>query len=152
MPRTPDWKSEISEGLRREDWALRGPKSIVKVLPLDRDSTTLGGYITLGKYLLGKTPREIEVALGLPSGYLSSGARVCRLKRLPRRHEYEYELTAQFPGGLAFNPAHSDPRYAPGNRAIHQWRIKDGAEIPADQASILELHPAVPLPYDWLVR
>jgi hypothetical protein len=35
-------------------------------------------------------------------------------------HEYEYEMSALFPDGLAFNPAHSNPEYPPGSPKMHQ--------------------------------
>ena len=65
MPRKPDWKREIEDGLRRENWSIRGPNGIVKVMPLGTQAASLSGYITLGKHLVGKTPKEIEFALGL---------------------------------------------------------------------------------------
>lgn len=152
MPRMPDWKREIAEGTKREHWSIRGPRCIVKVLPLEAEATSLGGYITLGSYLIGKTPQEIEDALGLTRKYLSKGARIFKFDRLPLQHEYEYELTAKYPGGLFFNPAHSDPRYPPGDPTVHQWRIKSDIGIPVEQIGSLELRRNQRVPYDWLVR
>jgi hypothetical protein len=40
-------------------------------------------------------------------------------------HEYEYEMTALFPGGLAFSPAHNNPEHPSGSPKMHQWNIKD---------------------------
>jgi hypothetical protein len=99
-----DWRREAREAVRREMWSLRGPNQIVKVLPAGGTAaSTLGGYITLGKFLLNKTPGQIETALGLPAGYLARGARIYRFIRLPQVSEYEYELTAEFPDGLAYS-------------------------------------------------
>ena len=137
-------------------WSLRGPTQVVKVVPRPRagasPQTEVEGYITLGKYLLGKTPQQIERALGLKSGDLANGARVYRFTRLPQITEYTYELTTHHPDGLAYNPAHSDPRYPPGSRAIHQWRIKPGAKIPVDTVNFLDLSPTQALPYSWLTE
>lgn len=152
MARLPDWKKEIAEGLKREHWAIRGPNCIVKVLPLRAEATALGGYITLGKFLVGKNPNEIEGALGLEKKYLIEGARIFKFDRIPLQHEYEYELTAKFPGGLYYNPAHSDRRWLPGDPSIQQWRILDDAAIPVDQSKSLELQPSQRVPYDWLVK
>src|ERR1700674_5076742 len=136
MPRMNDWERDAHEAVRKEMWALRGPSQIVKVLPSSGGAAPqLGGYITLGKFLLGKTPQQIEEALGLPSGSLGSGARIFRFTRLPMIGEYEYELTALHPGGLAYAQGHSDPAYPPGNRMIHQWRIKPGYKIPVDTSN-----------------
>src|SRR5262245_61317950 len=141
MAQTDDWQREAREAVRREGWTLKGPNQVVKVLPAGTPASALGGYITLGRFLLNKTPDKIQTALGLPIGYLVAGARIYRFIRLPQSSEYEYELNAEFPGGLAFNPAHSDPSYPPGDRAILQWRIKPGVLIPVDIKNFLELKP-----------
>jgi hypothetical protein len=68
MARMDDWQREAHEAVRREMWTLKGPNRIVKVLPAGgTTAATLGGYITLGKFLLNKTPMQIETAFGLPS-------------------------------------------------------------------------------------
>ena len=146
-----DWQREVHEAVRREIWSLRGPNQIVKVLASGGTAASmLGGYITLGRFLLNKTPAQMELALGLPRRYLASGARIYRFVRLPQSSEYEYELTAEFPGGLAYNPAFSNPSYPPGSRTIHQWRIKPGVHIPVDSTSFLDLKPGHVFPYAWL--
>ena len=151
MARMNDWQRDVHESLRREMWTLRGPSQIVKVVPRGGSpEAKLGGYITLGKFLLGKTPQEIEHALGLKHGYLADGARIYRFTRLPMLYEYEYELTTLYPDGLAYNPSSSDPAYPPGSPVIHQWRIKPGAQIPVDSRNFLELAPGQPFPYTWL--
>jgi len=152
VPRMMDWQRDMHEGVRRENWSLAGPNRIVKVLPLGSVATALGGYITVGTSLLGKTPQEIERALGLKDRYLVTGARIYRFVRLPQAFEYEYELTAKYPGGLAFNPAHGDEAYRPGNPSLHQWRIKDGVRIPVDPVNYLDLAPNVRFSYDWLLK
>jgi len=84
MARTNDWQGEVRDAVRREMWSLRGPNQIVKVLPAGgAGAPTLGGCITLGRFLLNKIPAQIENALGLPSGYLVNGARIYRFTRLP---------------------------------------------------------------------
>jgi len=109
MARVQDWQHEVRDGLRRENWSLKGPNRIVKVLPLSAGTPSgLGGYITTGSSLLGKTPEQIQHALGLKARYLANGAAIYRFTRLPLTHEYEYELTAYYPDGLAFNPAHGE--------------------------------------------
>lgn len=152
MPQMNEWQRDAHNAVRREVWSLRGPNQIVKVQPSGGGvASQLGGYITLGKFLLGKTPQQIEEAIGLPHGLLRGGARIYRFTRLPLVEEYEYELTALHPGGLAYNPAHSNPAYPPGNRAIHQWAIKPGTQIPVDSTNFLDLKPGQPFPYNWLV-
>lgn len=109
----------------------------------------MGGYITLAKFLLGRTPPQIESGLGLPLRYLAHGAMIYRFLRLPMAHEYDYELTARYPGGLAYNPAHSNPDYPPGSGGIHQWAIKDGVYLPVDTANVIELGPTNQFPYSY---
>ena len=151
MPRMNEWQRDMHEGVRREAWSLTGPNRVVKVVPNTGGAAShLGGYITVGKFLLGKTPQQIENALGLPRGFLSAGARIYKFARLPQVSEYEYELTAQYPDGLAFNPAFSNPAYPPGSRTIHQWRIKPGIHIPVLPA-FLDLKPGQQFPYEWLL-
>jgi hypothetical protein len=152
MVRSNDWQREARDAVRREMWSLRGPNQIVKVLSAGgTGASMLGGYITLGKFLLNKTPMQIETALGLPPAYLAKGARIYHFSRLPQVSEYEYELTAEFPDGLAYNPAYSNPSFPPGSRTIHQWRIKTGVEIPVDSINFLDLKPGHLLPYSWLI-
>ena len=151
MPRPPSWQDEIRQSVRRDAWALTGPNSLVKVLAwVSPTPSAVGGYFTVGKYLVGKTPLDIEQLLGLPHDLLSSGAKIYRFQRRPMAHEYEYELTASQPGGLAFNPAHSSPDYPPGSHYVHQWRIKDEVRIPVDTRGALLLEPGHRFPYEWL--
>ncbi len=149
MARMTDWEQEIHDGKRKENWSVTGPNAIVKVLPFSSNAAALDGYITLGKYLLGKTPPQIQHALGLPPSYLKNGATIFRLARLPRTDEYEYELTAKYPDGLAYNAAYSSPLYPPGSNIIHQWRVKKGVLIPVSKS--IQLRPGEYLPYDWLL-
>jgi|ERR1700761_1999697 len=152
MARMNDSQREALDAVRREIWSLRGPNQVVKVLPArGAVSSMLGGYITLGKFLLNKTPAQIETALGLPPGHLAAGARIYRFTRLPQASECEYELTAEFPDGLAYNPAYSDPSYPPGSRIIHQWKIRPGVHIPVDSRNFLDLKPGQSFRYAWLV-
>lgn len=140
--REPDWKKEIRDGVRKENWTLTGVNRVVKVVPLAWSSQdTAGGYITLARLLNGRTPERIEKDLGLPADFLKSGARIYRFTRLPQPSEYDFELTAKYPGGLAHNPAHGDERYGPGSDKINQWRIHEGVRIPVDEKSAISLAP-----------
>ena len=148
MTRMTNWQRQIHDEKRKENWSVAGPNAIVKVLPFSSNAAALDGYITLGKYLLGKTPLQIQHALGLPPTYLMNGAAVFRLARLPRPDEYEYELTTKYPDGLAYNAAHSSPLYPPGSNTIHQWRVKKGILLPVSKS--IQLRPGECLPYNWL--
>lgn len=151
MARVQDWQKDIHDALRRENWSLRGFNKIVKVVTAKANvAHSLGGYITLGKYLISKTPAEIERDLGLKPGYLAEGAKIYSFTRLPQSSEYEYDLTAKFPGGLAFHAGSSHDPYPEGSPRIHQWKIKPGVQIPVDPAHFLDLKPGQRFPSNWL--
>lgn len=151
MARMTDWQRDIFEAKRSEHWSLRGPNQVIKVVTKDKIPNPADlGYVTLGKYLLQKTPQQIQISLGLKNGELKDGAKIYRFNRLPQISECEYDLTAQYPGGLAYVPAHSNPDYLPGDRVIHQWRIKKGVHIPLDLHNVLDLKPGQQFPYSWL--
>ena len=158
MARATEWEKEIAEARRVEQWSLVWPRRIVKAVPLERPVVSrVRGYVTIEKYILGRTPRQLEDDLGLPPGLFAKGCRVYWLTRLPRAEEVSYELTAQYPGGLAFdewgalnevllrqqNPGHNaKPIYAPGRSTIHQWELL--AELPVQVAATLP--PNIPYP------
>ena len=144
MARQHDWHHEMQDAIRHEAWSLIGPRRIVKVVPASRPATdALKGFVCLEKSLLGKAPPAIEIALGLPPGFLRGGCRVFRFKRLPMTTEVEYELSAKYPNGLAFNPAMHDPAFAPGSPSIHQWRLL--VDVPVEH--LLDLAPFEKYPY-----
>ena len=141
MARRPEWVSEVAEARRREPWSLYGPNRLVKVVALAEKRTQATGYITMAKSLFRKTPQAIETDLGLEANSQEHGSRIYRLLRLPLAHEYEYELTAHYPDGLAFNPAMSDSRYPSGSKSVHQWRLLEKHAIPVHPTDVIELLP-----------
>jgi hypothetical protein len=133
MTRRADWELEIDDSMKREVWTATGPNRPVKVCPAQNPlDFRLGGYITLGRYLIGKTSSEIERDLGLPRDFLLHGARIYKFSRLPQLSEYEYELTAAHPGGLSYHGPIGKIVYPPGSEKIHQWRIVSGKTIPVE--------------------
>ena len=98
-----DDPDDLLQAVRKEAWSLAGPTRVVKVTAYGVQAfNTAMGYGCQEKVLLGKTPADIEKALGLPYGKLSRGCDIYRLTRLPMASEVAYELTTQFPDG----PAH----------------------------------------------
>ena len=150
MKQDTNWKKEVDQAKRHEIWTLQGPGRIVKVRCPGPSVADAGGYITLGKYLVGMTPTQIEVSLGLPQDYLKKGADIYKFRRLPLLDEYEYELTADYPNGLFYNPPMSgDEKYKPGSRTIHQWKVREGKAIPVE-TDYLHLELGQMFSYDWL--
>lgn len=146
-----DWEKEIDLALRKEGWSLIGPNRLVKVvrlLPVGAENMSMtdalggvGGYVTQAKFLAGLTCSEIEEALGLERGSLTFGAVIHTLARLPAPTEYTYELTAEYPDGMVYNPAMSNEDYPPGSRTIHQWVIRDDVAIPVCPERLVRLEP-----------
>ena len=153
MPRREDWEIDMDDAIKKEEWRLTGPNRPIKVVPAERPlESDVCGYFTLGKYLLRKTPAEIESDLGFPRDFLKHGARLYKFTRLPQSSEYEYELTADHPDGLADQG--SFPRktyYPPGSPKIKQWRILKGKIIPVDP-EYLTVRPNFRLPERWLTK
>lgn len=99
-----DHGSELAAAVRRENWSLYGPNRIVKVLPAyflqgpcrpgEQMVNCVSGYIGLAKFISGKDPLEIEIALGLRKHSMLNGAAIFSPLRLPSPTEYRYELTA----------------------------------------------------------
>jgi hypothetical protein len=166
MAREPDWKFEIRNALRPEPWSKDGPQRLVKVVNFRTlmntpDHARAVGYVTQELYLFGKTPTDIERALGLPPFRLRRGCRVFELERLPLRGEYSDELTADTPGGLAFDLGDAlearyrydndksmveVPYYPPGDRWIPQWNVT--AAIPLKHIRDLPPNITYPRPSD----
>jgi hypothetical protein len=137
MSRRSPWELDIRDALRGENWSLMGPNRIVKVLPLVQPQS-LGGYFTVARFIRRTTPQTIQAALGLEESFLDSGSMICNFTRLPMSHEYEYELTADYPDGLTFTFL-SNPRYLPGSSKIPQWRLKSEISIPVGE--VIRLQP-----------
>jgi hypothetical protein len=150
MARMEEWQREALDALRREAWALKGFNAVVKVVPAGVSRPHAAGYITLGKYLINKTPSCIVADLGLDSSKFHRGLRVYRLTRLPQITEYDFELSAAFPNGLAYVPGLSDRRYPPGSGKVLQWQIREGTQISVDTTHFIDLKPTDVLPSSWL--
>ena len=165
MARKQDWQDEMKDARWFDGWSLTPPTRLIKAVPVEVPvMKAVKGYVTVEKSIIGRTPRELEDALGLPVGWFNRGCRVYRLTRLPQAHEIEYDLTLDQPDGLAFDEwaaidnalrrrlevegtlgdyGPAKPIYRPGSRSIHQWRLT--AELPA--AVVIELLPNVTYPY-----
>lgn len=152
MGRKADWVIERELALRREPWTLKGPGRLVKVVDGSQTRESVGGYITTGIHLVGKTALQIRQALGLNTDYHGNGVRIYKLARLPHLDEYEYDLTAKFPGGLSYNPgSDNEAKYPEGSDKIPQWKVLDNQLI-AVLPDSLTLHLAQRLSYDWLLK
>ena len=104
MPGRNDWELEARDSILGEGWTTSGPNRIVKVTGISRPPQQWqSGYVTLDRHLVGRTPYQMQRALGLQLGDLKGGCLIYRFTRLPRNGEYANELTTEFPDGLAFD-------------------------------------------------
>ena len=77
MPRRKDWEREADEALRLEQWSVTAPNRLVKVVQNSGDvATKVDGYVTLERWILGRTPLQLETVLGLPMGHFALGCRI----------------------------------------------------------------------------
>jgi hypothetical protein len=98
---------------------------------------TVIGYVTQELFLSGKTPVQIEEALGLKVNSLVDGCIVLALQSVPGPSQIDYELTTNYPDGLAPSVL-SDPDYPPFRlRHVHQLRLR----VPVRASFIRRLAP-----------
>lgn len=132
---------EMRDAVRLEPFVLGGQNRLVKVIaiPVDgRVPPTVAGFVTQERFLLGKTPAQIEEALGVKVNSLVSGCLVLALQSVPGPSQIEYELTTNLPDGLAPSVL-SDPDYPPfKKRYVHQWRLR----VPMRASFVCQLGPA----------
>ena len=118
---------EMRDAVRLESFSLGGQNRLVKVIAIPtggRVPPTVAGFVTQERFLLGKTPAQIEEALGVRANSLVSGCMVLALQSVPGPSQIDYELTTNFPDGLAASVL-SDPDYPPfKKRYVHQWRLR----------------------------
>lgn len=118
-------------------WKKGGGDSLVKVAPLGTvpDSRRPIGYCTTLKFVVGRTPAEMERILGLaPESKLGAGADIFKVAPLPRADEFEMKGYSQCPDGLPVDPEAgvTHPLYPPGLGAP-QWRLT----LPSSRLTLL---------------
>lgn len=140
MTRPADWQVEAWEALKSENWNLNDGRCPVRVTPIEREVfSSVGGYFTLCKCLYLRTPEEIEKGLGFLPGHLATGARIYKFSRLSQISEYEYELTAKYPGGMSHPWMVKGKIYPEGDNKIDQWRLLAGINVRVQKPFDLQL-------------
>ncbi|WP_132255609.1 hypothetical protein [Methylobacterium segetis] len=114
-----------------EVWKRGGLDALVKVSPFGEkpDPSRTIGYCTTFKYVVGRTPAQMEEIVGIKVGSkLSNGAEIFAVSPLPNRGSFDLKGYTQCPGGVPTDsPAYvSHPVYPPGLGAP-QW---DLARVP----------------------
>ncbi|HKM73406.1 MAG TPA: hypothetical protein VJX94_25655 [Stellaceae bacterium] len=105
-----------------EFWKRGGLDTLVKVCPLGTtpDPGRRTGYCTTFKFIVGRTPLEIEEIVGLARGSkLTIGADIFVVDPLPMPPQFELRGYSQCPAGI---PTNAHPGYPPGLGAP-QWEL-----------------------------
>ena len=108
-------------------WKRGGLDTLVKVLPIGMtpDASRPVGYCTTLKYIVGRTPAEMEQIVGFaPDSKLMGGADIFVVRPLPSASEFTLKGYTQCPGGIPSDaPGYvSHPMYPPGLGAP-QWDL-----------------------------
>jgi hypothetical protein len=106
-------------------WRQGGMDSLVKVSPRGRspDDALNIGYCTTFKYVVGRTPAEMEAVVGLRSGSkLAFGARIFLVRPLPGPTQFRLSGYTQTPEGISAAAKTPHPDYPPGLGAP-QWEL-----------------------------
>jgi hypothetical protein len=106
-------------------WRQGGMDTLVKVVALGRPWFTVApvGYCTTFKYIVGRTPGEMEDVVGLRrDSKLAAGADIYLVRPLPQPSEFRLSGYTNTPEGVSttIKPAHVD--YPPGLGAP-QWEL-----------------------------
>jgi hypothetical protein len=111
----------------------------VKVISLDGRPapSTVEGYITQERFLLGQTPEEIARVLGLrPSIDLKAGARIMAITEQLKITDFENKGYSYLPGGQPWN---SRSKY-PVGKGAGQWKLTR----PVSAIQVQDLKPGQP--------
>jgi len=110
-----------------------GVYNIVKVSKFSSEKRQdVGGYLTSITEISGKTSRQIQVALGLPAGFLEQGADIYRINRIPMEDEFLPRGYTSMPDGLVLKKdLDTDSSGYPRGQMAWQVKIKSGVKISA---------------------
>ncbi len=107
-----------------EKWRAGGENTLIKAMPRGQapDLRLPSGCCTTIKYLVGRTPEEMEPILGFRRGSkLAGGADIYRIDPLPSAEQFELAGYTHLPGGKPqLNGRQEHPDYPPGSGAP-QW-------------------------------
>ena len=108
-----------------EMWRKGGGDALVKVLPAEiaPDASRPIGYCTQLKFVVGRTPLEMERAVGFRDNTkLAAGAAIYLVTPLPHAHQFEYRGYSHTPEGIPTNVKAAHPDYPPG-LGVPQWQL-----------------------------
>ena len=100
---------------------LGGGNTPVKVMPTGVDQQQVSGFFTQEKFILGRTPQQMEDDLGLKPGDLINGATIYELSQTPNAEQFVPAGYTHMPGGSYYQEA---SEYPVGAGAI-QFRLNE---------------------------
>lgn len=105
-------------------WRKGGGDTLVKVTPFGlKPGDWPVGYCTTIKYIVGRTPAEMEQAVGFASNTkLAQGAEIFLVRPLPMAAQFELRGYSHTPEGISTSVKTPDPRYPPG-LGVPQWNL-----------------------------
>ena len=108
-------------------WRRGGMETLIKVMSkgFRPVPSRMVGFCTSFKYVVARTPQEMEPILGFARGTtLAAGAEIYLVRPLPTAAQFELRSYTYLPGGVATNaPAyHANSAYPPGLGAP-QWEL-----------------------------
>lgn len=102
-----------------------GGEMPVKVMPTGMDQQQVSGFFTQAKFILGRTPQQMEHDLGLKLGDLKNGATIYELSQTPNAEQFVPAGYTHMPGGRFYEEG---GEYPVGPGAI-QFRLNEA--VPA---------------------
>jgi hypothetical protein len=98
-----------------------GGETPVKVMPTGMDQQEVSGFFTQAKFILGRTPQQMEHDLGLKPGDLKNGATIYELSQTPNAEQFVPAGYTHMPGGSFYQDG---SEYPVGAGAI-QFRLDE---------------------------
>ena len=142
--------SEQARKSNYESMVRWGAYSLMKVVPRGACRDSVENYITTLPSLSGRTPRQMEVMLGLKPYQLMGGAEIYQLLRIPDFDGFLPRGYSTLVDGLRLSPGVSQDAagYRPGQGA---WQVSLTKPVPAVQVANLAydevfkpgLHPSL---------
>ena len=94
------------------------------------------GFVTRERWIIGKTPREMESLLGFRPGRMAQGAGVYALDRLPQASEFDFAGYTHLPSGMSISEA-AAARSAGTTRSPQQQKLRALIDIDKTKKTML---------------
>lgn len=114
-------ENQLVKVLGRRDSEAESRRSIGRVIQV-------AGYVTMLKFVNGRTPRQIEAMLGFKTGMLAGGADVFLIEDTLAPDQFAPRYTSAWAAGVSPRDLHTlgasyHPNYPPASQPVYQWVI-----------------------------